>query len=48
MKWGGYSNEATEKFNKTLGKLFGAKGVSILLAIAVFSLLVGATSKWGF
>ena len=47
MKWGGHSNKAAEKLTEVIGKIFGAKGLSILLTIATFALLVGAVNKWG-
>lgn len=46
MKWGGYSNKAAEKLTETVGKIFGVKGLSILLSIGVFALLSGAIHKW--
>ncbi len=47
MKWGEKSNKAGEKLTELVGKTFGARGLSILLGIAVFALLAGATHKWG-
>ncbi|MCF7876346.1 hypothetical protein K9M06_04745 [Candidatus Bipolaricaulota bacterium] len=46
MKWGENSNKAGEKVTELVGKVFGARGLSILLGIATFALLVGAISKW--
>lgn len=48
MKWGGNSNKAGEKMTELVGKVFGVRGLSILLSIVAFSLLVGASQKWGF
>ena len=47
MKWGENSDKAGEKLTEIVGNLFGAKGISILLGVATFALLVGATHKWG-
>ena len=46
MKWGGNSNKAGEKITELVGKVFGARGLSILLGISTFALLVGAIHKW--
>ncbi len=46
MKWGGNSNKAGEKVTEFVGKVFGARGLSILVTIAAFALLVGAFNKW--
>ncbi len=46
MKWGGSSNTVGEKLTKIVGNLFGVRGLSILAAITVFALLIGAGSKW--
>ncbi len=46
MKWGGSSKKAGEKITEIVGKVFGARGLSILLGIATFALLVGAINKW--
>jgi hypothetical protein len=48
MKWGGNSNKAADKLTEAIGKIFGAKGLSILLSIATFALLVSAGVKWGY
>ncbi|MBS3814611.1 hypothetical protein KGY63_04445 [Candidatus Bipolaricaulota bacterium] len=48
MKWGGTSNKAGEKVTKMVGKAFGVRGLSILVAIAAFALLIGASHKWVF
>ena len=42
MKWGGYTAKGAEK----MSKLFGAKGLYYLLAIATLGMLLGATVKW--
>jgi len=42
MKWGGYTTKGAEK----MGKLFGAKGLYYLLAIATLGMLLGASVKW--
>ncbi len=47
MKWGKYSEEATERVEKFVGRLFSAKGLYLLLALATFLLLSGAHDKWG-
>lgn len=47
MKWGGNSSKVADKLTKTIGNIFGAKGLSILLTIATFALLIGAVNKWG-
>jgi len=46
MKWGGSSEKAGKKVTEFVGKLFGAKGLSILLGVATFAFLVSAVSKW--
>ncbi len=48
MKWGEHSDKAANKVTELVGNVFGAKGLSILLSITAFSLLAGATYKWGF
>lgn len=47
MKWGDNSKKSAEKLTETIGKFFGAKGLSILLGVTTFALLVSAVSKWG-
>jgi len=47
MKWGEHSDKAANKITELVGNVFGAKGLSILLGIATFSLLASATWKWG-
>lgn len=47
MKWGEGSNKAGEKITDIVGKVFGARGLSILLGISIFALLVGGINKWG-
>ena len=47
MKWGKNSNKAGDKITEFVGKIFGAKGLSILLGISTFALLISAVSKWG-
>ena len=47
MKWGGISNKAGDKLTEAIGKVFGVKGLSILLSVTTFALLVSAVSKWG-
>lgn len=47
MKWGEYSDKPAEKVTKFFSKIFGAKGLYILLVLAAFVLLSGADSKWG-
>lgn len=47
MKWGKSSNNAAHKLTELVGRVAGVRGISILLTIAVFSLLIGATAKWG-
>lgn len=47
MKWGKKSSKVGKKLTELVGKVFGVRGVSILLGIAVFALLVGANHKWG-
>ncbi|MCF7891338.1 hypothetical protein K9M78_08985 [Candidatus Bipolaricaulota bacterium] len=46
MKWGGSSNKAGEKLTELVGKAFGVRGLSILVTIAAFALLIGANHKW--
>ncbi|MBS3791449.1 hypothetical protein KGY77_02210 [Candidatus Bipolaricaulota bacterium] len=46
MKWGEHSNKAAEKVTETLGKVFGVRGLSVLLTVGVFALLSGAIHKW--
>lgn len=46
MKWGENSNKAGEKITELVGKVFGARGLSILLSITTFALLIGAIHKW--
>jgi len=48
MKWGGYSNKAANKVTEAVSKVFGVRGLSILLSVVAFALLVGATHKWTF
>ena len=47
MKWGEHSDKAASKITELVGNVFGAKGVSILMSIAAFALLAGASFKWG-
>ncbi len=47
MKWGKVSDKAVERVERFTMKLFGAKGLYILLALAAFILLSGANDKWG-
>lgn len=47
MKWGEHSDKAANKITELVGKVFGVRGVSILLGIAAFALLAGAHVKWG-
>ncbi len=47
MKWGSNSKNAGERLTKFISKIFGVKGVSVLLVIATFALLAGASFKWG-
>jgi hypothetical protein len=42
MKWEGYNS----KGERTMKKLFSAKGLYYLLTIAMLGLLVGASVKW--
>lgn len=46
MKWGGNSNKSGEKLTELIGKVFGVRGLTILLGISAFALLVGAVNKW--
>lgn len=46
MKWGKNSNKAGEKLTQMIGKVFGVRGISILLGITAFALLVSAMHKW--
>ena len=46
MKWGGNSHKAADKITKTLSKIFGVKGISVLITITAFALLSGAVHKW--
>lgn len=46
MKWGKNSKKAAEKLTETVANFFGAKGLSILLGVTTFALLVSAISKW--
>jgi hypothetical protein len=43
MKWG----TSSEKMIKALHKVFGVKGLYILLTLAALVLLSGASDKWG-
>lgn len=45
MKWGN-SNKAGEKLTELVGNVFGTRGLTILLGISTFALLVGAINKW--
>ncbi|MBS3812494.1 hypothetical protein KGY64_01565 [Candidatus Bipolaricaulota bacterium] len=47
MKWGKNSNNAAHKLTELVGRVAGVRGISVLLTIVAFSLLVGATFKWG-
>jgi hypothetical protein len=42
MKWGGYSEKAAER----ISKLFGGRGIYILLILAAFVMMSGASDKW--
>ncbi len=42
MKWSGYTKEG----ERTMKRLFSAKGLTYLLAIATLGLLLGANLKW--
>jgi hypothetical protein len=42
MKWEGYTTKGAEK----MSKLFGAKGLYYLLALAALGLLLGSNVKW--
>jgi len=42
MKWNGYTKEG----ERTMKKLFSAKGFTYLLTIATVGLLLGASLKW--
>jgi len=43
MKWG----TSSDKMIKALSKVFGVRGLYILLALAALVLLSGASDKWG-
>jgi len=47
MKWGEDSDKTANKITELVGNVFGAKGISVLLSIAAFALLAGASFKWG-
>ncbi len=47
MKWGGYNDKAAEKVTKFVSNLIGARGLYILLVLAMFILLSGAGHKFG-
>ena len=47
MKWGKVSDKAVERVERFALKIFGAKGLYVLLALAALILLSGAGDKWG-
>ena len=47
MKWGKYSEKATERVEKFVARVLSTKGLYVLLALAAFLLLSNASDKWG-
>ena len=47
MKWGKNSGETADKLTEIIGEIFGARGLSVLMTVATFALLIGAINKWG-
>ena len=47
MKWGNHSEKAVERVERVVANLFSTKGLYLLLALATFLLLSGASEKWG-
>ena len=47
MKWGNYSEKATERVERFAARVFSTKGLYVLLALATFLLLSSASQKWG-
>ena len=47
MKWGKNSKQVGDKLTQLVGKVFGAKGLSVLVSVSLFALLVSAMHKWG-
>jgi len=47
MKWGKVSEKAVERVERFALRVFGAKGLYILLVLAALILLSGAHDKWG-
>ena len=46
MKWGKHSDKAVERVERFVARVFGVKGLYILLALAALLLLSSASDKW--
>lgn len=47
MKWGEYSENAADRVTNFALKIFGSRGLYILLVLAALVILSGAGDKWG-
>ena len=46
MKWGDNSGKASKLIKKTIGRVVGNRGISMLLMVAALGLLAGASHTW--
>jgi len=46
MKWGEYSEKAADRVTNFALKIFGSRGLYILLVLAALVILSGAGDKW--